>query len=130
MTRILVVEDNEMSRDILCRRLLKSGFEVFSAENGKEALEVVEKNPPDLIVLDMSLPIMDGWEAARNLKSLEKTAHIPIIALTAHAMVEDLRSTLEAGCDDYDTKPLDYNRLLLKIHHLLGELHGQDLDRG
>jgi two-component system, cell cycle response regulator DivK len=121
MTRILIVEDNEMSRDILLRRLTKAGFEVIVAENGEEALEKAEHDHPHLILMDMNLPVMDGWEATRRLKASETTKAIPVIALTAHAMVEDLRSTIEAGCDDYDTKPVNFSRLLQKVHHLLPE---------
>lgn len=119
MFKILVVEDNEMNRDMLCRRLQKAGFEVICAENGIEALQKVDISPPDLILMDMSLPVMDGWEATRKLKANSATRLIPIIALTAHAMTEDLKSTLEAGCSDYDSKPVDFKRLLEKIHRLL-----------
>jgi len=121
MNKILIVEDNEMSRDILLRRLKKAGFEVIVAENGQEALDRAEKDHPQLILMDMNLPIMDGWEATRRLKASARTKTIPIIALTAHAMIEDLHSTLEAGCDDYDTKPVDFSRLLQKVHHFLSD---------
>jgi two-component system, cell cycle response regulator DivK len=121
MRKILIVEDNEMSRDMLLRRLSKAGFDVISAENGQEALERVEKDQPHLILMDMNLPVMDGWEATRRLKASELTKQIPVIALTAHAMVEDLRSTLQAGCDDYVTKPIDFSRLLQKMEHFLME---------
>jgi two-component system cell cycle response regulator DivK len=126
MSKILIVEDNEMSRDILLRRLKKAGFEVIMAENGEEALEKAQSMSPHLILMDMNLPVMDGWEATRRLKAMEATKTIPIIALTAHAMVDDLRSTLKAGCDDYDTKPIDFERLMRKIDHFLPREHGKD----
>jgi two-component system, cell cycle response regulator DivK len=129
MLRILIVEDNEMSRDILVRRLTKAGFEVIEAINGEEALEKAGDKHPHLILMDMNLPVMDGWEATRRLKASDTTKAIPVIALTAHAMVEDLRSTIEAGCDDYDTKPIDFTRLLQKVHHFLGEENGADPHR-
>jgi two-component system cell cycle response regulator DivK len=116
MAKILVVEDNELNRDMLCRRLEKAGFEVIWALNGEEALQKAQTENPHLILMDMSLPVMDGWEATRRLKAGAATRSIPVIALTAHAMVEDLNSTLEAGCDDYDSKPVDFKRLLGKIN--------------
>lgn len=116
MAKILVVEDNELNRDMLCRRLEKAGFEVIWALNGEEALQKAQTENPHLILMDMSLPVMDGWEATRRLKASVATRSIPVIALTAHAMVEDLNSTLEAGCDDYDSKPVDFKRLLGKIN--------------
>ncbi|HSF92911.1 MAG TPA: response regulator [Paracoccaceae bacterium] len=120
MSRILLVEDNEMNRDMLSRRLKKRGFEVVMAFDGKQGVDMAVAELPDLILLDMSLPIMDGWEAARHLKGNEATKAIPIIALTAHAMAGDLEKALEAGCDDYDTKPVDLARLLGKIEKQLG----------
>jgi CheY-like chemotaxis protein len=117
---ILLVEDNEMNRDMLSRRLKKKGFEVAMAFDGKQGVEMAQAQSPDLILLDMSLPVMDGWEAAGILKSNASTSSIPIIALTAHAMAGDKEKALEAGCDDYDTKPIDFKRLLSKIGELLG----------
>jgi two-component system cell cycle response regulator DivK len=119
MGRILLVEDNEMNRDMLSRRLARRGFEVLLAENGEEALALAEREPLDLILMDMSLPVLDGWEATRRLKRAPATARIPVLALTAHAMSTDRDRALEAGCDDYDTKPIDMPRLLDKIQRLL-----------
>ena len=121
MTRILLVEDNEMNRDMLSRRLKKKGFEVTIAVDGKQGLDMATADIPDLILLDMSLPVMDGWTAAGHLKSNPETQGIPIIALTAHAMAGDREKALEAGCDDYDTKPIEFKRLLGKIQANLGE---------
>jgi len=115
MPRILVVEDNEMNRDLLVRRLQRKGFEVTSAADGAEGITRASSDAPDLILMDMSLPVMDGWEATRVLKADERTRSIPVIALTAHAMSEDRDRALEAGCDEYDTKPIDFSRLLSKI---------------
>ena len=120
MVNILLVEDNEMNRDMLSRRLKKKGFEVAMAFDGKQGVEMAQAQAPDLILLDMSLPVMDGWEAAGHLKSNGSTSSIPVIALTAHAMAGDREKALEAGCDDYDTKPIDFKRLLGKINELLG----------
>jgi CheY-like chemotaxis protein len=119
MTRILIVEDNEMNRDMLSRRLTKKGFEVLIAEDGQKGHDMAHEDKPDLILLDMSLPIMDGWEVARKLKASDDTKGIPIIALTAHAMAGDREKSLEAGCDDYDTKPVDFKRLRGKITAIL-----------
>lgn len=119
MQRILIVEDNEMNRDMLSRRLLHKGFEVSIAKDGLEGLERARGESPDLILLDLSLPLKDGWEVARDLKKDAKTRAIPVIALTAHAMTGDREAALEAGCDDYDTKPIDMPRLLGKIAKLL-----------
>ncbi len=116
MARILLVEDNEMNRDMLSRRLKKKGFEVVLAFDGKQGVEMAGEHAPDLILLDMSLPVMDGWEAAQHLKSNDATKSIPVIALTAHARAGDKETALEAGCDDYDTKPVDFKRLLGKIN--------------
>ena len=116
MTKILLVEDNEMNRDMLSRRLMKKKFEVVIAVNGQEGVDMASVEHPDLILLDMSLPVMDGWTAAGHLKSNPQTQNIPIIALTAHAMSGDREQALEAGCDDYDTKPVEFKRLLGKIH--------------
>ena len=119
MTRILLVEDNEMNRDMLSRRLMKKKYDVTIAVDGKEGVDMAMANHPDIILLDMSLPVMDGWEAARILKADSSTKDIPIIALTAHAMAGDREKALEAGCDDYDTKPVEFKRLLGKIQAML-----------
>jgi two-component system cell cycle response regulator DivK len=120
MKKILIVEDNEMNRDVLSRRLLRRGFQVLLAADGLDALGVAHDTTPDLILLDLAMPTIDGWECARQLKSASDTAHIPIIALTAHAMVGDRQKALDAGCDDFDTKPIDFEALLEKMHRLLG----------
>jgi len=119
MTRILLVEDNEMNRDMLSRRLMKKKYEVTIAVDGKQGVDMAMADHPDIILLDMSLPVMDGWEAARFLKADASTKDIPIIALTAHAMAGDREKALEAGCDDYDTKPVEFKRLLGKIQAML-----------
>jgi two-component system, cell cycle response regulator DivK len=119
MTRILLVEDNEMNRDMLLRRLSRRGFDVLIAENGKAGVELAASEKPDLILMDMSLPVMDGWEATRHIKANPATCRIPVVALTAHAMASDREMALEAGCDDYDSKPIDLTRLLQKIEQLL-----------
>ena len=119
MARILLVEDNEMNRDMLSRRLTRKGFEILIAEDGQKGMDMTQNEHPDLVLMDMSLPVVDGWEATRRLKASEETKHIPIIALTAHAMAGDREKTLEAGCDDYDTKPIELTRLLDKINTLL-----------
>jgi CheY-like chemotaxis protein len=121
MSRILLVEDNEMNRDMLSRRLRKRGFDVVLAVDGLEALTEAEAQQPDLILLDMSLPGLDGWEAARRLKGENATRAIPIIALTAHAMAGDEERARAAGCDDFDTKPIEFDRLLRKIQSWLQE---------
>jgi len=120
MAKILLVEDNEMNRDMLSRRLMKRGHEVSIAVDGQQGVEMAGRDEPEIILLDMSLPVMDGWEAAIRLKGDDATAAIPIIALTAHAMAGDREKCLEAGADDYDTKPVDFKRLLGKINDLLG----------
>ena len=120
MPRILLVEDNEMNRDMLSRRLSRRKYEVIVAVDGGEAVEKAAEIP-DIILLDMSLPVMDGWAVATKLKSQSATDGIPIIALTAHAMVGDREKALAAGCDDYETKPIDFPRLLSKIAALLGD---------
>jgi len=117
MARILLVEDNEMNRDMLSRRLIKRGYKVEIAIDGQQGIDMARAGCPDLILLDMSLPVIDGWDAARTLKSDGATNRIPIIALTAHAMAGDKEKALEAGCDDYDTKPVELSRLLEKIAH-------------
>lgn len=119
MPRILLVEDNELNRDMLSRRLQRQGFEIRVAADGVEGLEVARSWLPDLVLMDMSLPLLSGWEAARHLKSDAGTRDIPIIALTAHAMAEDEGHARAAGCDEFDTKPIDLPRLLQKIHSFL-----------
>jgi len=119
VTTILIVEDNEMNRDMLSRRLERKGFKVLIAVDGEEGLEVARASVPDLILMDMSLPVVDGWEATRRLKADERLKHIPVIALTAHAMANDRDKALEAGCNDYDTKPIELPRLLAKMDVLL-----------
>ena len=116
--KILLVEDNEMNRDMLSRRLIRKGFEVVLAVDGKEGVDKASSETPDLILLDMSLPVMDGWEAAGHLKNDPATRNIPVLALTAHAMDGDREKALAAGCDDYDTKPVNFARLLEKISAL------------
>ena len=120
MAKILIVEDNEMNRDMLSRRLIKKGFEVVMAVNGQEGVDMATSEKPDLILLDMSLPVMDGWTAAGHLKANPDTKDIPVIALTAHAMAEDKEKALAAGCDDFDTKPVDFKGLREKIDKYLG----------
>ena len=119
MAKILLVEDNEMNRDMLSRRLERRGFQVVMAVNGAEGIAMATSEQPDLILMDMSLPVIDGWEASRRLKATAETAAIPIIALTAHAMSGDRQQALDAGCNDYDTKPIEFPRLLAKIEALL-----------
>ena len=121
MPKILLVEDNEMNRDMLSRRLLKAGFEMVIAVDGERAIDLARSEAPDLILMDISLPGLDGWEATRRLKARPETRSIPIIALTAHAMAGDREKSLAAGCNDYDTKPIDFRRLVEKIQGLLGE---------
>jgi CheY-like chemotaxis protein len=115
MAKILIVEDNEMNRDMLSRRLERKGFTIVMAVDGGEGVEKASSESPDLILMDMSLPVLDGWEATRQVKANPATSRIPVIALTAHAMAGDRDKTIEAGCDDYDTKPIDLPRLLGKI---------------
>ena len=119
MAKILLVEDNEMNRDMLSRRLKRRGFDMVIAIDGQEGLEMAGQESPELILLDLSLPKVDGWEVARRLKADATTSGIPIIALTAHAMAGDREKAMEAGCDDYDTKPIDMKRLLEKINTML-----------
>ena len=119
MTKVLLVEDNEMNRDMLSRRLERKGYEVLIAIDGAEGESMGMETHPDIILMDMSLPIIDGWTATQQLKTNPDTTHIPIIALTAHAMAGDREKALAAGCDDYDTKPIDLPRLLSKISNLL-----------
>ena len=119
MRTILLVEDNEMNRDMLSRRLTRNGFRVIMAEDGRKGIELAKREQPDLILMDLSLPVLDGWEAARLLKRTPETKRIPIIALTAHAMAGDEMKAREAGCDDFDTKPVDFARLLDKMRAAL-----------
>ena len=119
LAKILLVEDNEMNRDMLSRRLARKGYEVVLACDGQAGVDMAESEAPDLVLMDMSLPVLDGWEATRRLKANERTRHLPVIALTAHAMSGDRDKALEAGCNDYDTKPIDLARLLGKIETLL-----------
>ena len=119
MARILLVEDNEMNRDMLARRLARKGYEVAVAVDGEEGVALARASLPDLILMDMSLPVLDGWEATRQIKADEATRGTPVIALTAHAMAGDKERALEAGCDDYDTKPIELPGLLAKIEALL-----------
>lgn len=119
MPRILLVEDNEMNRDMLSRRLLRKGYSVLIAHDGEQGLEMALSQIPDLILMDISLPFMDGCQVTRRLKGNLRTRHIPVIALTAHALLTDRDKAFEAGCDDYDTKPVDFERLLEKLENLL-----------
>jgi len=119
MPKILLVEDNEMNRDMLSRRLEKRGYTLAIAVDGGAGVAMAKSEQPDLILMDMSLPVLDGWDATRQVKADPATAKIPIIALTAHAMESDRQKALGAGCDDFDTKPVELNRLLLKIEELL-----------
>ena len=119
MKRILLVEDNEMNRDMLSRRLIRNGYEVCLATDGQQGAEMALSERPDLILMDMSLPVIDGWEATRRIKANDATRGIPVIALTAHAMAGDREKAMEVGCEDYDTKPVELPRLLGKIAALL-----------
>ncbi len=121
MAKILLVEDNEMNRDMLSRRLERRGYQVLIAVDGRQGVAMARSEAPNLILMDMSLPVLDGWELARQLKAAPETRAIPIIALTAHAMAGDQEKALEAGCDDYDTKPIEFPRLVEKIEALLGK---------
>lgn len=118
--KILLVEDNEMNRDMLSRRLLRNGFEVVIAVDGQQAIAMASSENPAIILMDMSLPVIDGWEATRQVKANPATKAIPVIALTAHAMAEDEKKARDAGCDDFDTKPVDIARLVGKINALVG----------
>ncbi len=122
MTKVLLVEDNEMNRDMLSRRLIRKGYEVVMAVDGEEAVAMAAAERPDLILMDMSLPVIDGWEATRRVKADESTRRTPVIALTAHAMAGDREKAIEAGCDDYDTKPIELPRLLAKMEALLARV--------
>ena len=120
MSKILLVEDNEMNWDMLSRRLGRKGYEVVVATDGQQGLDMARSEAPDLILMDMSLPVIDGWEATRRLKAALETRSTPIIALTAHAMADDRQEALAAGCDDYEGKPIEFDRLLGKIQAFLG----------
>jgi CheY-like chemotaxis protein len=127
MAKVLLIEDNEANRDALSRRLKRRGYEVVMAIDGQQGIAMARSEAPALILMDMSLPVLDGWEATRQLKADPQTGSIPVIALTAHAMAGDRQKALEAGCDDYDTKPVEFPRLLAKIQALLG---GKDAPQG
>ena len=120
MTKVLLVEDNEMNRDMLSRRLIRRGFQVVFAMDGQQGIDLARRERPDIILMDMSLPVIDGWEATRQLKADDTTRSVPVIGLTAHAMSGDREKAIEAGCDDYDTKPVELDRLIGKIARLLG----------
>jgi CheY-like chemotaxis protein len=122
MAKVLLVEDNDVNREMLVRRLAKRGFDMVVAIDGEDALGVARNEQPDIVLMDMSLPVLDGWETTRQLKENLETAHIPVIALTAHAMIEDRNRCYAAGCDDYDTKPIEIDRLISKIHLLINRL--------
>ena len=130
MYKILLVEDSEMNRDMLSRRLARKGYEVVLAVDGPSGVAMAQSESPDLVLMDMSLPVLDGWEATRRLKAAASTKHIPVIALTAHAMAGDREKALAAGCDDYDTKPVELSRLLGKIQALLGATGGASASLG
>lgn len=120
MAIVLIVEDNEVNRDMLSRRLIRRGYEVKVAIDGQQGIDMAKTDSPDLILMDMSLPVLDGWEATRRLKAATDTSQIPIIALTAHALMSDREQAFEVGCDDYETKPIDFPRLLEKMAKILG----------
>ena len=120
MTKVLLVEDNEMNRDMLSRRLIRRGFQVVFAMDGQQGIDLARSERPDIILMDMSLPVIDGWEATRRLKADDATRSVPVIGLTAHAMSGDREKAIEAGCNDYDTKPVELDRLIGKIERLLG----------
>jgi len=130
MRRILLVEDNEMNRDMLSRRLQRRGYEVIIALDGQQGVQMAQSRSPDVVLMDMSLPVMDGWEATRTLKSSPETRNIPVIALTAHAMSTDRERAMEAGCDDYDTKPIELTRLIAKIESLIARFTSDTADAG
>ena len=119
MVKVLLVEDNEMNRDMLSRRLIRRGYEVVFAVDGQQGVEMAGSEKPDIVLMDMSLPVMDGWEATRRIKSDTVLQALPVIGLTAHAMSGDREKAIEAGCDDYDTKPVELDRLIEKIQRLL-----------
>ncbi len=119
MTKVLLVEDNEMNRDMLSRRLIRRGFQVVFAVDGQQGVDMAKSENPDIILMDMSLPVMDGWEATTRIKADAETRGLPVIGLTAHAMAGDREKVLAAGCDEYDTKPVEFDRLLDKMQKLL-----------
>lgn len=121
MAKLLLVEDNEMNRDMLSRRLIRRGYQIAIAVDGAQGVAMAESEKPDLVLMDMSLPVIDGWEATRRIKGGADTGHLPVIGLTAHAMEGDREKALQAGCDDYDTKPVEFERLIGKIEALLPE---------
>jgi CheY-like chemotaxis protein len=124
MTKVLLVEDNEMNRDMLSRRLIRRGFQVVFAMDGQQGVDLARSERPDIILMDMSLPVIDGWEATRRVKADDATRSVPVIGLTAHAMSGDREKAIEAGCDDYDTKPVELDRLIGKIERLVGTAKG------
>jgi two-component system cell cycle response regulator DivK len=124
MAKVLLVEDNEMNRDMLSRRLIRRGFEVVFAMDGQQGVDLARSERPDIILMDMSLPVIDGWEATRRVKADDATRSVPVIGLTAHAMAGDREKAIEAGCDDYDTKPVELDRLIGKIERLIGAAKG------
>jgi two-component system cell cycle response regulator DivK len=124
MAKVLLVEDNEMNRDMLSRRLIRRGFQVVFAMDGQQGVDLARSERPDIILMDMSLPVIDGWEATRRVKADEVTRSVPVIGLTAHAMAGDREKAIEAGCDDYDTKPVELDRLIGKIERLIGAAKG------
>jgi CheY-like chemotaxis protein len=124
MAKVLLVEDNEMNRDMLSRRLIRRGFQVVFAMDGQQGIDLARSERPDIILMDMSLPVIDGWEATRRVKADDATRSVPVIGLTAHAMAGDREKAIEAGCDDYDTKPVELDRLIGKIERLIGVAKG------
>ena len=124
MAKVLLVEDNEMNRDMLSRRLIRRGFQVVFAMAGQQGVDLARSEQPDIILMDMSLPVIDGWEATRRVKADDATRSVPVIGLTAHAMAGDREKAIEAGCDDYDTKPVELDRLIGKIERLIGAAKG------
>ena len=120
MGKVLLIEDNEMDRDMLSRRLIRRGFQVVFAMDGQQGVDLARSERPDIILMDMSLPVIDGWEATRRVKADDGTRGVPVIGLTAHVMSGDREKAIEAGCDDYDTKPVEFGRLIAKIERLLG----------
>jgi CheY-like chemotaxis protein len=124
MAKVLLVEDNEMNRDMLSRRLIRRGFQVVFAMDGQQGVDLARSEQPDIILMDMSLPVIDGWEATRRVKADDATRSVPVIGLTAHAMAGDREKAIEAGCDDYDTKPVELDRLIDKIERLIGAAKG------
>jgi two-component system, cell cycle response regulator DivK len=124
MPKVLLVEDNEMNRDMLSRRLIRRGFQVVFAMDGQQGVDLARSERPDIILMDMSLPVIDGWEATRRVKADDATRSVPVIGLTAHAMAGDREKAIEAGCDDYDTKPVELDRLIGKIERLIGAAKG------